>query len=422
MADYYDLNPHMRFLPGETAEAYTSRIASLRNQGQGTRDLALNGGDSAASLLQGQQSSSSVAQSVPNQPYQQFGLALMNLLQRSQKLGTKPFVEQGLNAQQEQVKRTFNTPKELIGAAPGVQSGVRNAAVNALNPIVQGAENSARTFSEQISGFNTGINTARGILSDYQSQQDKARDDARNAIKDALTIGGADSLKGLNHEELLALEKAAGYPKNYLEGLTSTLKEREIELKRQLASEKSSASGLLSMAQRNSTINSIAQSFDNEPTVKQYNTIAETVDSVKNSGITPTDDIQRIYAFAKVMDPTSAVKEGEYETIQKYATSLLQRYGLNAKRVFTNSGFLTDEARNFILNSLNNRLASSRTSYDNTFKQYQQRIDKVNSGQFNSLTDYGQAFPQSTTQGTQPATQAGSNYQSTSGNSYVLPY
>lgn len=148
------------------------------------------------------------------------------------------------------------------------------------------------------------------------------------------------------------------------------------------------AGGGFSSGQINSTINSIAGSFDNEPAVKTYQTIAQTVGTVKNLGTSPTDDIRRVYAVAKVFDPNSAVREGEYKTVQDYATSLLQRQGLKAKRVFDNSGFLTQEARTFINNTLQNELDSSQKSYDNVYQNYQRRIEDAKAGKGNSLTNY----------------------------------
>lgn len=141
-------------------------------------------------------------------------------------------------------------------------------------------------------------------------------------------------------------------------------------------------------------VQTVAGQFDNEQAVKNFQTIAETVDSVKNAGKSPTDDIQRVYAVAKVFDPNSAVREGEYKTVQDYATSLLQRVGLKANRVFNNDGFLTDEARKFIDNSLDNRLASSKKAYDNIYKSYGERIDKVTgkSDGTQYITDYSKAF------------------------------
>ena len=152
-------------------------------------------------------------------------------------------------------------------------------------------------------------------------------------------------------------------------------------------------------------VQGIAGQFDAEQAVKAYQTSAEAIDAVKNSGITPTDDIGRIYAFAKVMDPNSVVREGEYATVQKYATAVLQRYGLEAKRVFTNSGFLTDEARKFLLTTLENRLASSKKAVDNIYSEYGRRIDKVTGRTDGTdyITDYGKAFdsPGDTTKTTQ---------------------
>ncbi len=146
-------------------------------------------------------------------------------------------------------------------------------------------------------------------------------------------------------------------------------------------------------------VQSVAGQFDSEQAVKNYQTIAETVSAVKTAGVSPTDDIQRIYAIAKVLDPNSAVREGEYKTVQDYATSLLQRAGLKAKRVFENTGFLTTEARNFINSTLDNRLASSKKAYDNIYNSYGSRIDKI-TGQKDGtdyITNYAAAFNSSNT-------------------------
>src|SRR5688572_7800574 len=89
-----------------------------------------------------------------------FGLAVMDLLRQYQKLGTKPFVQQQFNAQDQQVKRSIYTSPDLIGAAPGVQAGARNAAVGALRPTIQGAQDSQQTFGEQIKNFGTTIDRA----------------------------------------------------------------------------------------------------------------------------------------------------------------------------------------------------------------------------------------------------------------------
>lgn len=148
----------------------------------------------------------------------------------------------------------------------------------------------------------------------------------------------------------------------------------------------------LTPAQINTTVNQIANQFDNEPIVRAFNTVNEQVNFVKGLGDTPTDDQARIYAFAKVMDPNSAVREGEYKTVQSYSQALLQYYGLTAKRVFDNSGFLTNEARGFIENTLTNNLKSYEKQYNAVKSEYQRQIDDAYSGKPRQITGYDNAY------------------------------
>ncbi len=124
-------------------------------------------------------------------------------------------------------------------------------------------------------------------------------------------------------------------------------------------------------------INPLVTAFNNNEQVKNYNVVNEQVNFVKNLGNTPTDDQARIYAFAKVMDPNSAVREGEYKTVQEYSTALIQRFGLQGKRIFTNSGILTDEARTFLQNTLEKRLQSFETSYKQNYTETGRRIEQI---------------------------------------------
>ncbi len=133
-------------------------------------------------------------------------------------------------------------------------------------------------------------------------------------------------------------------------------------------------------------VTGIAGQFDNEPVVKEYNTIATQLQAVKTLGNTPTDDIQRVYAFAKVMDPNSVVREGEYKTVQDYSQALFQAYGLRAQRIFDNSGFLTAEARSFLLGTLQNRFNATAASYKNIYDEYGRRINKISGA--SDGTDY----------------------------------
>jgi hypothetical protein len=141
-------------------------------------------------------------------------------------------------------------------------------------------------------------------------------------------------------------------------------------------------------------VQTIANQFDGEQIVKDYNQIIQSLDAVRNAGTSPTDDIQRVYAFAKIMDPNSVVREGEYKTVQDYSQALISKLGLKAKRVFDNAGFLTPEARSFMLTTLENRLASTEKAYNNLSDEYGRRINKI-TGLVDGkeyITDYSKPF------------------------------
>lgn len=143
-----------------------------------------------------------------------------------------------------------------------------------------------------------------------------------------------------------------------------------------------------------------ADQFQNEPTVKKFNTVTEAVQfskSLKDDTKNPQDDQALIYAFAKAMDPESVVREGEYSTVQKYAQSWIEQFGFNAKRVLSNSEFLTVDARKNLKATIAAKAAPVEKQYKNLRRDYAARIDRI-TGQGDGeeyLEDYGGAFEDS---------------------------
>lgn len=153
--------------------------------------------------------------------------------------------------------------------------------------------------------------------------------------------------------------------------------------------------GGLTAAQINATVNQIAGSFDNEAVVKNFNVLNEAnqfVKSLSDSTTNPVDDQGLIYALAKSLDPSSAVREGEYATAQKYAQSLIQSYGKSVTQALNGTGFLSDDARANIKKTIESKYQASLQNYNNVYNQYQQRIQVAKGGQGNTITDYSQAY------------------------------
>jgi len=159
---------------------------------------------------------------------------------------------------------------------------------------------------------------------------------------------------------------------------------------------KSDSTGALTTAQIQSTLNQIAGQFDNEAIVKRYNTIAEGYQFSKlvaeKKNPTSSDDQGLVYSFAKAMDPDSVVRESEYDTVQKYSQSLIQRGWIDAKRMLNNEPFLTAEGRKNMLSTINSKYKASEVQYKNIYAEYNRRIDDVKAGKISgSITDYSRA-------------------------------
>jgi hypothetical protein len=145
-------------------------------------------------------------------------------------------------------------------------------------------------------------------------------------------------------------------------------------------------------------VNSVARSWDSLPVVKTTQKMAEAVsfaEALNPNTTNPADDQALIYSFAKAMDPDSVVREGEYATVQKYAQSWAQSFGFNAARIFSNTPFLTPQARQNMKSTIRARYKAGLGQYANVRRSYVQKINKMTGlGDGDDyLTDYAGGFP-----------------------------
>ena len=157
-------------------------------------------------------------------------------------------------------------------------------------------------------------------------------------------------------------------------------------------------------------VDSKTRAFDSLPIVKTTQKMAEAVsfaDALDVNTKSPSDDQALIYAFAKAMDPDSVVREGEYATVQKYAQSWAERFGFSAARVFSNTAFLTPQARANMKATIRTKYASARPQYDNVRRSYATQINRITGGVDGDeyLTDYAGGFPS-----TEPAARGSATY------------
>jgi hypothetical protein len=146
-------------------------------------------------------------------------------------------------------------------------------------------------------------------------------------------------------------------------------------------------------------VDRLSRQFESLPVVKRTQMMSEAVSFAQGldpNTKNPADDQALIYSFAKAMDPDSVVREGEYATVQKYAQSWADSFGFNAARIFSNTAFLTPQARKNMKTTIAAKFSAGKKQYDAVRKSY---VDRINAGTGagdgeDELTDYGAAFPQ----------------------------
>ena len=283
-------------------------------------NLQTDMGDAGAILSQGRTQSKQVAESTPDS--EAFGLAVMDMLRNYQ----GAFSRQQFGAQEQQTTRAqAPLPPDLANMqlSGADQLAFRKGEIGAVEPTVKGAEAGQKTVSGHLAQI-------ADIMKFQQTSKDKARDDARNVIKDALTLGGADSLKSLSPELIKEIEKTAGYPTGYIEGLTSTLRERELELKRQNAATNRG----LTEYQKSNVLTRLNENISKNATYSKTTSMRNYGDNViaaLNIG-TGVSDIAAINQFQKVIDEGAVTRDQDVKLIQG-AQSLINRLKTKIKNL-----------------------------------------------------------------------------------------
>lgn len=116
---------------------------------------------------------------------------------------------------------------------------------------------------------------------------------------------------------------------------------------------------------------SLRQQFNNEPEVKDFNIIANQVQTISDLAKRPgsaQDDVAAIFSFMKVLDPTSVVREGEFATAQN-AAGIPDRVQ-NLYNQARNGQRLNAEQRKQLASTAKSFYSSKKNRYDQIVGQY----------------------------------------------------
>lgn len=212
---------------------------------------------------------------------------------------------------------------------------------------------------------------------------------AINAIKDELKKGNVSIEKYSDGADVVYVSVDKSDPANpvikeisRMDGLGKLTADIAKEVAKNIGADGTETASVLAVIPKDlrSSVTAKANQFDAEQQVKNFQVTQEGynfVKSISSDTTNPADDQGFIYAFAKIMDPNSVVREGEYATVQKYAQSWAESFGFNAARVFSNSKFLSKEAIDNMKSTLEQKYNASKRTYDQIRGEYIRSIDNL---------------------------------------------
>lgn len=159
-----------------------------------------------------------------------FNNALMEMLKKYQSLGTKPMQQQALDLSTQQAERGM--AEATPGMSPTQQNLIRSSSMQALNPSIQGAEDTSRTFSEQLGGFSSVLDQVKSFGESMQKIEQQKKSEAIGLVDKILREGTSSDLEALlrSNPELL---KMAGYKADLFSSLIDSRKKSESAMQQQ---------------------------------------------------------------------------------------------------------------------------------------------------------------------------------------------
>ena len=138
--------------------------------------------------------------------------------------------------------------------------------------------------------------------------------------------------------------------------------------------------------------------LEQDPQYKAYRTLSNQIWDIQGiiSRIntwksTPQDQQQLITAFAKVLDPTSVVREAEFDITAKYWQAGYQKTLQEVTNYFKAGWILTKDASKILAEALSNRYGSITKEYNSVLRSAKDNIEynlgrKIDDREFETLT------------------------------------
>lgn len=273
------------------------------------------------------------------------------------------------------------------------------AFLNALQPTLK-KEDEQRAQQMQVA------------LKNYEMELQTQRDDTK-AKRELLAIAAAQGAPENIQNGILnagsveqAIQAAGEYGGDILDreaksvniqAARMNMKMQQAEMDAMAARQAAVLSGAL-MPEDAETVDAIDKEFRSEPIVKEYNTAVAkrgAVLEIMNNGVSGVQDLLLVYEFMKSVDPTSVVRESEFDNAAKTGNIFAGQWTKFNQGYFGAGGFLPSEVKSSFTNALNASYSSKQNLYNNLKTQFGEKINRRLGVQNGSdfLTQYDAAAP-----------------------------
>ena len=141
-------------------------------------------------------------------------------------------------------------------------------------------------------------------------------------------------------------------------------------------------------------VQQVANAFDSQPIVKQFNEVQNKVGSMQriiDSGVGGPGDLALVYEFMKALDPTSTVRESEYDSAAKSGNifaGVMAKFNGYFKET---GGSLPENVKSAFVSIMQTKFGVAQSQYNNLYNEFGRRINKLTNGKDGTdyLTNYG---------------------------------
>lgn len=149
----------------------------------------------------------------------------------------------------------------------------------------------------------------------------------------------------------------------------------------QVANQKAKANIALSGLPNNVIlqVDKLSKDFDSSPIVKQYNEVLNkklSVDTIIQSGVKGPADLALVFEFMKALDPTSVVRETEYQTAAKSGNIFAGWAARFNGYLKEGGGFLPEQVRKDFQTLINRKYGVAEQQYKNLKSETARKINK----------------------------------------------